>query len=216
MSTERDLEIVEREIGQINAERTRIFKEIEPLQKQQGKLFEELKPLMEHRGDLLVAKMKANGPDWKLMLKEVASNSCSGVLLNYFNHLVYDLGLYHSGYWNDTVEACLQVKVERNDKSEKLNVDAIKFFAKILTPHKFDYDFEHNEGKAERVWFGLFEHTLSAYRVYRLEVSPDLTDIVLTSGGNYGAVDRVFKTVEEAVAYIRQYHWYGDSPSEED
>lgn len=191
---------VEAEIAKLVAERDQIHTVIGPMQTRLVAIYEELEPLEEKRDQLRLEDMKK--PDWKRLIKDVASDSTSSLtLLRYFDkQLLEHYGMYHSGSWSDTHEANIEVMVRRNDLSEKGSICGVEFFAKLMTPHKNG-----------RVWFGIFENTLSAGGIFRLEVLPDLSKLylVVTTYPRERTL-KEFHSTKEAIKYIRQHHWYGE------
>jgi hypothetical protein len=120
--------------------------------------------------------------------------------------------MYHSGYWSDTLEGDVKVKVARTDESERKNVAGVKFFAPIMETHANP----EKEGP-RRVWFGVFEHTCSQHGVYRLEMTPELQDITLSvTRYSQGSEVAKFETVEGAIRYVRERYWYGDGPEDDE
>jgi hypothetical protein len=201
-----ELEKIEAEIKALESERTALFNKIRPLQDRVGELHDLIEPLQEERAKLVLASMKT--PDWKRIVKDLASDvTGSRELLHYAEkHLREQFGMYHSGLWSDTSEANIHLMVARNDESEKKNLKGLQYFATILTPHK--------DGM---VWFGLFEHTLSEHGSYCLKARPNLKNLslVCTVYGRDREI-KTFFTAKEAVRYIRDHHWYGDSETKED
>jgi hypothetical protein len=105
-----------------------------------------------------------------------------------------EFDMHDNGYWSDILEPSVAIKIQRKDGTSKmLNFLGIGQLAKILKPHEDGF-----------VWFGIFEHTLSANGVYCLKVKPDLTERDL----------KRFSSLLHAVDYIANHHWYGDYADE--
>lgn len=196
-----ELNEVQVKIAVLEEERAGIHEKIAPMYARLMEIHDAFRPLCEERDRLRVSGMAE--PDWKALVKDLATDGRSSqTLLRYFDQQIRDrFGMWHSGYWGDTNEVNVKVKVERVGDSEKKNVEGVKHFVKFLTPHK--------DGL---VWFGIFEHTLSAGGVFRLKVRPDLKEAVVDRTV-YGReqVGEMFDTVEDAVGYIARKHWYGET-----
>lgn len=183
----------------IDAERTALFEQKAPIDAKLVALYKERDKLKEEHDKLAFASGEI---DWKQAVGDVAHDGRSSlVLLDLVHKKLSDTwDMYHSGYWNDTMEGNFQVKVERTDESERKSIAGVRFFAPVLKPHEDGY-----------VWFGVFEHSLSRYETLCLKVKPDLSDIRLEAlRSTHQALKATFKTVEEAIKYIREHHWYGD------
>jgi hypothetical protein len=177
----------------LEEERATIHRTIAPMQQRLVEIASALRPLHERRDKLRLAA----GPlDWRVALKDLASNDRNSqtLLRHVERELAERFDMWHSGYWGDTAEADIELKVTRTDESEQKNLAGLRFFAPLLTSHANG-----------RVWFGVFEHSLSAGGSFRLEVTPDLRELVLFLGRWERAR---FTTAEEAVRYIRAHHWY--------
>jgi hypothetical protein len=206
MSDDKDMvELYDLEMAELRAKRQRIWDKISPLQAEVLALHDKLRDLQSEKNRLLIKSWKE--PDWAYLIKALASDDMnSRELLHYADKELrerYDM--YHSCYWADTNEANFQVKVERNDESERKNLEGVKFFTRLMTPHK-EIGEEH-----ELVWFGLFEHSLSSGGSYKLRVSKDLSHVSL--GKRFGKT--TFPSLESAIEYIRRFHWYGERADDE-
>lgn len=189
-------------IEKLRAEQRAIWDEIRPKQDRLHEIYEALRDLQEQRDKAETAGDAE--PDWPELIRRLASDGESSVTLLRFaeKHLRGKFDMYHSGFWSDTREASFKLKVERTDESERKSLAGLKFFTPLYKPHEDGY-----------VWFELFEHTLSEHGIYKLKVKPDLTDLHLTFARySRESVEKRFKTPEEAVQYIRIYHYYGDGP----
>jgi len=211
-----DIQEILAKVYSLRNERAEIHKVIGPMQARLMALYEEERPLKELVGQAQVAKMKAGGPiDWKWLLRTMASDAeNTQALLRYFDGLVSErFSMHHSGYYPETMEAALSVMVERNDESERKAVEGVKFFASIVEPFTPERSLKEDEPK--RVYFGVFENSLSEHGVYRLNLLPDLQDITLciTVYSRESEVAK-FKSVENAIRYIREHHWYGNGPED--
>lgn len=111
------------------------------------------------------------------------------------------LGMTISGTWTDTEEQALEIKIGRNDESEQKALAAIRTIIPFMRPHDED----------GRIWFGIFEHTLSADGIYLLKINKDFKSATVTKT-TYGHERDVasFLALEDAVHYIRQNHWYDE------
>jgi hypothetical protein len=194
-------------------ERAEIYKVYGPMQERLMAIYKEEQPLKELLGKAQVARMRAGDPiDWKHLLKTMASDADNTqALLRYFGELLRErFSMYHSGYYPDTMEGVVKVTVERTAESERKNVEGVKFFAALMTPHEPQPPLPKDGPK--RILFGVFENSCSEHGVYQLSMLPDLRDITLTITRYHRTSDVAkFKTVEEAIHYIREHHWYGDS-----
>lgn len=194
---------IQRKIDLLEAERAAIHADIGPKQARLVAIYDELRPLQE-----LVSRewfeAMGDSPDWAQIVKQVDGPKSSVGLLNYAQkHLEARFDMWHSGYYSETREWCIKVKVYKgHEPSYSKNLAGIKFFAGLLTPHKDGY-----------VHFGIFEHTLSASGGYELLVRPDLSHSLIKHrySDNSG-----FGTVEAALSFIQKNHWYGDSDEAED
>lgn len=197
-----EAEQVEQQMKKLSEERNALFEQMKPLQDKAVVLYDEIRKLEERRDQLRLAD--GSGPDWKTMLKELAEGGGGSMLLyrHFEKRLREEFDMWHSGYWSDTMEASVKLKVERTDKSEQMNLAGVKHFAPLMTPHEDGY-----------VWFAIFENSLSRFGSFELRAKPDLSELVLTKRENEV---KTFTSAEAAVKYIRENHWYGDREREED
>lgn len=138
-----DLEAIEKKLSELEDERTAIWEERAPLDARLQELHEEIQPLQTQRDQLRIA---SGGLEWPTLVKELPSNDSSVKMLRYAqSKLDKDFGMHLGGYYPDTMEQSIQLKVAQTDESEKKNLAGLKYFASILTPHK--------DG---RLWFGIF------------------------------------------------------------
>lgn len=185
---------METRIAELIAERTVIFARRSPLDSRVLQIHEELQPLRERRDHL---RIQAGEFDWRTAVKDLASDDRSSrVMHRHAEEKIRQFDMHLSGHWSDTLEADVCMKVEQTDESELANLAGLRFFTHLLTPHENG-----------RVWFSLFEHTLSANGGYRLEVTPASGESILF---RRGWEQMRFASLEAAVKYIRAHHWYGD------
>lgn len=213
-----DIQEVRAKMQALRNERAEIHKVYGPMQARLIALGEEERPLKELLGKAQVARMRAEGvlaSDWKFLLKTMASDADnSQAVYHYFGELLSErFGMFHSGFYPDTNEAAVKIMVERTDESERKNVEGVKFFASIYTPHEPQPPLPKDGPK--QIFFGVFENSCAHHGSYRLDMTPDLQDIALsTTKYHRTSIVEKFKTVEEAIHYIREHHWYGDGPSD--
>jgi hypothetical protein len=111
--------------------------------------------------------------------------------------LAQKLHLHPVGYWHGTNEQSFSVQLNKNE-----NVSKVKTSIEYLTP----YYTPRHDGK---VWYGIFEHTLSQYYTYYLKVEPDLSTAYVTTHRESNPPE--YKgSLEEVLNYIAKYHWYKD------
>lgn len=228
MSTENDLDILNREIAAIRKERADVFERIAPLQKQVVDLYNEMKDLQERRDKIRVEEMRKTGPDFKSMVQDVGGGEVEGrsssILYNYFSQEVSRLGGYHSGFWGDTGDANIKVQLSKGGTNLQKTLELVKLFVPLMKPHTYEWDraqyklstelMDPDEGGG-MVWFGIFESSLSASGTYRLDVAPDFSKarVGYTRWGY--RLEQEFASVEDALKYIADVHPYGRYDEEE-
>lgn len=192
------------------AERAKIHETMAPLHERLIALSGEMDPIRERRDTLRVEAM-GDQADWKSLIRDLGGNGQgSQTLLRYFaRELDRQFDMYHSGYWSDTGETNVKVKVNYGDaENARKNIAGVKFFTPLMTPHEDEEAEEENAPKW--VWFGVFESSLSSGGIYRLDVLPDLSGSRLSLiRHSRTSVLHKFRTVEEAIALIGDKHSYG-------
>jgi hypothetical protein len=198
-----ELTEVEAKLKALDLERADLLGKILPMQERVREISTEMEPLREQRDRIRYEVMPI---DWKTVLKELVGEHSALLRRRVEKEVRERFGMMVSGYWSDTRELCLKVCVDRRlpDSKSKV-VEGVKFFAPLLAPHTEDRE----PDEAAYVWFGIHEHTLSQYGVYRLEVLPDLSKARLSSTVymRYSVVEE-FTSVEAAVDYIDEHHWW--------
>lgn len=175
--------------------------EREGIHRTRAPLDERLLAIHEELGRLRIEEMK-DDPDWKSIVQDLAGNGKGSMALLRFaeQKLLEDFDMYHSGYYTETLEICIKLKVERNPTSKAKNAAGLKYFAPLLRPH--------NDGQVK---FGIFETGVGARGIYELLVKPDLSQLVLTvTVYGQARVLEKFTSPESAVAYLAEHHWYGE------
>lgn len=97
-------------------------------------------------------------------------------------------------------------KKRQEAAKESRTVAGIRTLAPLLTPQE--------DGM---VWFKIFEHTLSEGGCYYLNVHPETWQATLSKStyGMYRMLEK-FPTVEDAVHFISENHWYENPDQDED
>ncbi len=108
----------------------------------------------------------------------------------WFQENYHQKGLYPSGVWTETQQAAIQIKLDQNFPLEEQM--GILDFLPHVKPNK--------EGAK---LFGIFEHTCSEYAVWQLEIHPKVVKLIRSR-----TLDREFKTLNDAVKHIYQFHPY--------
>lgn len=196
MSNNVDLNLLDMRIASLDADIKLVQEQISPLFLKVQQLSEARSKAIEARSDILAA---ADMP-WGQMMAHVRSGSAGMSLLRKFDkRLNEEFSMYSSGTWSDTEDPALGVGVARDSLNDELKaIVGIKTFVPMLK--------SHDDG---RVWFCVLDYTLSANGIMSLKVRQDMAEAVLTRTV-YGRerVKKTFGSVEEAVKYIRQNHWY--------
>jgi hypothetical protein len=187
----------ETRIAALEAERQILWDRIVPLQQQVTAISNEVSVLAEKRDTLIVkAQKQQSEPDWKMLVSRGHTNRSTRALDRYFEGLLADrFDMRSDGYWSDTQEAALRLKVECTDESEAKNLAGVKLFASICTPV---------DGY---VRFGIFENSLSVNGGYTLYVRPDLSELKIERRFREPVV---FDSPEKALAYVRANLYYGE------
>lgn len=108
-----------------------------------------------------------------------------------------DLGFLCDGYYPTTMQNGISIKLKKGcQKSFSETVYGLKIFIPHIKP-------QVPQGKIIKI----FEHTLSENGVYQLIINDSKFAIVKTTFGRQRDV-AVFPTLEEAVKYIQDKHWY--------
>ena len=110
------------------------------------------------------------------------------------------IGLGSTGYFDETEQVCIRISLTKGSKkSFNATVKGLKFILPYLKPI------------GNKIPIDIFEETLSEHGVYKLKVDKDMKKSVLTKTC-YSMEMWVekFNTIEEAVLYIQQNHWYDE------
>lgn len=188
-------------INRLAAERDNLWEQKKPIDRRLVQIGEEISKLSEQRDICLYEDRPL---DWSTIPKTLGGSGGGSMYLHrrVEKELSERFDMHRSGYWVDTLEVNFEVKVEHKTESVEKNVAGVKFLTPFLTPHEED----------GRIWFGVFENSLSANGSFTLRALPDLSKLWLH---RRFMRDVEFDSVEEAIQYIHDYHWYGPPYNEE-
>lgn len=190
-------------LAALATEQKHLNDQIQPLRDRLKANYEEAQALREQRN---AERLAAGEIDWPAAIRRHATGDDTSAMSRAIGlELGKRFSMNAEGYWGDTRDAAFQVKVLEGDPdSARMNVEGIVFLTPMLKPHADGF-----------VWFGIFEYTLSEHGIYRLKVSPDLSDaMIIRATGSYEREVARFtcsspgSAVVQAVEYIAQHHSY--------
>ena len=203
-----DQELEEKKIKQDKAlEETR--KEYLKIQKKLNSIHKDYEKVVKETNRRRLATNKAAGVvDIAWYLQEIDENGDEYTGMNlyrekeaYFN----SIGLHISGYFYDTGQSHVKVRLyNKEPDSIQQTLDALRIVLPFIKPI---------DGT---ILIGVFESTLSAHGIYRLEISSDNnTENIMLSKCNltktvYGikTIEEKFPNIQKAIEYIAEYHFY--------
>lgn len=110
-----------------------------------------------------------------------------------------------SGYYPNTNQGAVKIKIS-TEKPDSLIKNLLGI--RTLLPHIIPMPAKDYTGHSERLKgfavFGIFEHTAGEGGSVQLCLKPDLSEIKLC----YRNDEKKFPSLEEAMLYIQQNHWY--------
>lgn len=114
------------------------------------------------------------------------------------------MGLYQSGYFPETEQIQLELMLYKGacDNLEQ-TVTALEDVLPLVKPLK----------GVKRL--KIFEHTLSEYGSYRVEISETSFDVVVWTYGRKSTV-KSFDNLRSMVQYVQQHHYYYESSVDEE
>jgi len=178
-----------------NRHRKQLFEQMAPIQRSLEHNHKKISSLDEQIGRLMVAE--ATTPDWPQLVKETGEGGMA--MHNYMTEQFRTIGLWPEGYWMDTNDRCLRIMMTRDDpESFKKTKAAVELTAPLLTPHA--------DGL---VWYGIFEHNLSAHGIWMLKVTPDLREAKVSrdrwdDNKASGTLDVVLSYIQDQLYYDRK------------
>lgn len=103
---------------------------------------------------------------------------------------------YKSGYNPKTNQSSIQLMCFRRHQTQP-QADELKLWIPYIKPY--------NDCKT----IPLFEHTLSEYESYRIDVYDDIIKLIASRGYRESTI-MSSSDIYEVVNYVRQYYWYND------
>jgi len=117
--------------------------------------------------------------------------------------------MWEDGYWPETNQNALRVKIEKNSNLEQLEADILEWlpYYKAIKNELNDLG---NDTTYMAKTFGIFEHTCSEHGSYQFHIL-SRNDFKITKT-TYGRtkIQAEFKSLKKALKYIQDNHWYGD------
>lgn len=185
----------EKALSDLNDERDSLFEQRKPIDDALLENYKKIEKAQNKVNSLRQAQM-SDEYDWAVLLDPDNVST----LFNLYSKAIRSLGLYPSGYWSDTNQPCAKVMIQKDQApgSTAEALTAIKTLVPFYTPH--------SDGA---VWFGIFEHTLSAGGVYRLEVKPDLLSarVSIIRYGRQSSVTE-WNSLEKTLEYVTKHLYY--------
>ena len=189
--------VIEAEIATVEVQRTDLFEKIRPLQDEVFELNTRLSDLNDRLSVLLLEAGKLDSIEY--LMKTYNPDRSGGEYRKALQRWGFAHDLYQSGYVVDTLQPSFSVKLSPKQDITKTS-EGIRELVPFMKPR--------DNG---RMYFGIFEHTLSLAVSYHMEVSPDCSEAwVFTHLGAHSIRHEAIGTIEEVLLYIRKHHWYDE------
>ncbi len=148
-----------------------------------------------------IKDMTIDNADWKELLhvnspeNETKYNKC--------RDLVYKLGFYPSGYYSDTSQYSINIKINTScvKDSIKKTLESLKIILPFIVPRK------HESGKKYKTLDIFCDHT---FGIPVLLIRKDGTSCVEFTHLSRSEMKTKWNTLEETLKYIGKYHPYED------
>lgn len=189
MATQKELE---KQIEKLEAERESLFKKKEPIDKALFSSYNKLKKLRDELGEILQASGKFDSIEY--LIKTYNPNQESDAHYKALRN--WGKAVKHSGYTPENNQPAFQVALKRDGSNIEQTISELKELMKYLQPSK------KMEG---RYFFIIFEHTLSYYCSYHMEIEPIN---YMTYVKNHLGHQSFYGTLQEAVKFISKHLWY--------
>lgn len=195
-------EELEARVAQLESDREALFRKRKPIDDALSANYYQLEKAQEQLGKLLVAEMAA--PDWPTLL--LAEGRGGQAMYKHASSTFYEMGFYKSGYYPETGQVALKIMITHG-KPETIarTREGIATLAPHIIPHK--------DGM---IRFEIFEHTLCQFGVHSLLVAPDLSSATVTSTSRYKSSPAFSGSLDDALKYIHDNHWYDGRDSDEE
>jgi len=168
-----------------------------PIETAMTRLYAKLKTAKQVRDIAKIKEMEADGPDWDFLMQS-QSDFSSIELYNYFNKLIYEMGMSSNGRIADTYQPYVELKITYNSaESITKNTEGVKFLSKLYT--KDDDGF---------IPFGVSEHTLSEFGSYSIKYNPEIDEVILNKMAYHRLTEKPLGKLDEAMKYLNEHHWY--------
>lgn len=191
MPDEKEIAIIEKELEEIEHESTKLIIKISPFQEKLNALYAKKKSLLEEREKIWITTRK---DDWAWILEE--NGSVSGERYKFRNKKIESLGLMSSGYYPEINQVSIKICLTKNDEeSYKKTMAGLKVILPFIIP----------QNGIKRI--AIFENTLSEGGIFSLEISETEIKLCFCRGRREETL-KSFQTLEEAVKYIQENHWY--------
>jgi len=194
------------QIERLEKEREELFAQRAPIDKAIEKNYGILEKLREKRGKMMVAQMPKDVIDFDLILNpDLKSQS----LYREADRQVMRLGLYRSGYFEVTKQACLKLMMYKN-RPENLQktYDSVMLALPHIKPHP------SGEFAGCKV-FSIFESTLSAHGSYFFLVAEGNACKILRSYGTRYSEIGSFSDIMTGLTYVQKKLYYQVDEDEE-
>ena len=174
-----------------------------PIDRKLDRNFNAIKKLQKQIDEQKIKDMEAGKIDWKDLLKS-APDFDSLEMHGFFSKAVHGLGMHASGRWSDTFQPSVSIKLTFGDaESLKKNIAGVR----LLMKH-----FEPIDGI---VRFDLFDHGLSEWASYSVEVDPKTKEVVLVNS-RHRTTRKAIGKLPVAMKYLQEHHWYDGKEEDDD
>lgn len=195
----------EKKIAEKEARRQELFKLKEPIDAELSKLYKEIESLRDKQSK---EKLKEEMSFEERFLWLMQEDGCSSDMTRHkaAEKMLHDMGFWMSGYYTFSQQKAIELMLCKG-KEESLT-QTLENLTKILPLIK-----PMNEEGHKR--FKIFEHTLSESGIYDLWQQGDDWVLEKTTHGRTEELKR-WGNLKEALAYIQQHHYYESVEDEEE
>ncbi|GAB9152631.1 hypothetical protein BDS110ZK17_23700 [Bradyrhizobium diazoefficiens] len=180
------------ELVDMERQRDNLFAQRAPIDRKIEHVTKRIAHFNELIGEIMVEEGRKNGPDWKTLVRQEDDGR---KYYEYVQSQFEGIGLGCEGYWADTYDRNLRIKMTRgSQESFDITKRAIELIAPLLT---------EMDGM---VRFSIFEHSLSANGIYMLWVTKDLRRAKVT----LNRWDKFEGTLDEVLTRIQRDHYYDE------
>ena len=186
-------------------EREALFKKKEPIDHKLVKNYKLIEQLNDELSKIEVVEPKTTKEKIDYFL--FADGQVSGVRYKerekFWHEFCGDFGLIQSGYYADTKQVALSIKLTYgSEKSLKNHIEQITELLPHIKAHEDGYKY-----------FDVFEHTLSRFCSYKLFINEEDKKYIVSAGS---WTNNKFTSLKTALEYIQTNHWYDGNEEESD